>query len=74
MRFTPCVYPFFQFLPPAPCPSPFSASPRARLFRIFLIPHAPALFRFRFRDLRLTVFFDLLGIFCYDAVTSGFPL
>ena len=38
-----------------------------------------ALFRFllRFRDLRLTGFdhyFDLLGIFCYDAVISGFPL
>jgi len=29
MRLTPCAYAFFQFLPPAPCPLPFSASPRA---------------------------------------------
>jgi len=53
----------FSFCPllPAPCPSPFSASSCA----------------FATCDLRLTVFdhyFDLLGIFCYDAVISGFPL
>ena len=72
MRFTPCAYAFFQFLPPAPCPS-------RTVVPYFPIPHAPTLFHFllRFPDLRLTVFdhyFDLLGIFCYDAVTSGFPL